>query len=127
MPLVIGAVVAGFLILMVGLGLVGVLYQNVVRRTSELGLRRALGASGASVRRQVLAELLALTTLAVILGAVVFLQTPLLGLAAAIPAVVVVEAVVLAAAMIYAFVALCGAYPSWLATRVQPARALQHD
>src|SRR5262249_37045726 len=37
-PLIVGAVVAAFLLLMVALGLLGVLWQNVTRRTRELGL-----------------------------------------------------------------------------------------
>lgn len=127
LPLATGAVVAGFLILMVGLGLVGVLYQNVVRRTQEMGLRRALGASGAGVRGQILGELLALTTLAVALGTLLFVQLPWLNLPWQVPGIVLVEAVALAAAMIYAFVVLCGLYPSWLATRVEPAAALQYE
>jgi putative ABC transport system permease protein len=127
MPLLIGGTVAAFLILMVGLGLVGVLYQSVVRRTEEMGLRRALGASGVGVRRQVLSEMLALTTIAVVVGAVLFLQAPLLGVLGAIPISVVIVAVILAALLIYSFVTVCGLYPSWLATRIQPAEALQYE
>ena len=44
-PMII-AVVALFLVFMVGLGLVGVLWLSVTRRTAELGLRRAMGATG---------------------------------------------------------------------------------
>ena len=42
--------ITSFLMIMVGLGLVGVLWLNVTRRTAELGLRRAMGASSISVR-----------------------------------------------------------------------------
>jgi ABC-type antimicrobial peptide transport system permease subunit len=35
--------------------------------------------------------------------------------------------VILATLVIYAFVTLCGLYPAWLATRVQPATALQYE
>ena len=52
-PLIVGGIVAVFLLLMVGLGLIGVLWQNLLQRTREIGLRRAAGASrvGASIRR----------------------------------------------------------------------------
>lgn len=126
-PLAVGAVVGVFLILTVGLGLVGVLWQSVIRRTQEMGLRRAVGATGIGVRAQIVGELLALTTLAVALGALLYLQIPFLGLVPGIGYAVLVPAVALAAAGIYGFVALCGLYPGWLATRIEPAAALQHE
>ena len=46
MPLIAVGLVAGFLMLMVALGLLGVLWQNVTQRTREMGLRRAKGAPG---------------------------------------------------------------------------------
>src|SRR4029079_3104954 len=55
--LVVPGVIALFVLLRVGLGLRGVLWQNVTERTREFGLRRAAGASAHAVRRQVLAEL----------------------------------------------------------------------
>ena len=126
-PLLIAAVIAGFLIVMVGLGLVGVLWQSVTRRTGELGLRRALGASEAAVRRQILGELWALTTCAVALGAVIFLQLPLFGANFGASWSVFAGGLTLATLVIYGFVTFCGLYPTWLATRVQPATALQYE
>ena len=46
-PLIVAGTVAFFLLLMVGLGLIGVLWQNLLQRTREIGLRRAAGASRA--------------------------------------------------------------------------------
>ena len=62
-------VVAGFLMLMVALGLTGVLWQNVTQRTREIGLRRAKGATARRIHRQILGELLVMTTLALAAGA----------------------------------------------------------
>jgi putative ABC transport system permease protein len=126
-PLLLGVVVGTSLIIMVGLGLVGVLWLNVTRRTSELGLRRAMGASAASVRGQVLGELWALTALAVLAGTVIFLQLPLFGANFGASWAVFVTGVVLASLILFSFVTVCGLYPAWLATRVQPATALQHE
>jgi putative ABC transport system permease protein len=129
LPLLIFAAVAFFLIVMVGLGLVGVLWQAVTRRTEELGLRRALGASSAAIRRQVLGELLALTSVAAGIGTLLYAHFPLLqvfpprGMTFATYA----QGLGLTLLVIYSFVLVCGLYPSWLATRVQPAQALQHE
>jgi len=127
MPLILAGVLAGFLIIMVGLGLVGVLWQAVTRRTREMGLRRALGATDHGVRCQIIAELMALTLVAVALGSILFFQAPLLGLTGSIGYPVLILAAVIAAVVLAAFVAVCGLYPSWLATRVDPARALQYE
>lgn len=126
-PLFVLAVVGFSLVVMVGLGLVGVLWLNVTRRTSELGLRRAMGASVLSVRRQVIGELWALSTLAVVVGAAMFLQLPLFGVTLGAPWYVFLSGVALATVVIFSFVTLCGLYPAWLATRIQPAEALQYE
>jgi putative ABC transport system permease protein len=126
-PMLLAGVVALFLVLMVGLGLVGVLWLSVSRRTSELGLRRALGATGRSVRYQIVGELWALTAIAVGLGTLIFLQFPLFGVNFGVDTVIFVGGVVLATLVIYAFVTFCGLYPAWLATRIQPANALQYE
>jgi putative ABC transport system permease protein len=124
-PMIVAAVVALFLVLMVGLGLVGVLWLSVSRRTSELGLRRALGATGHSVRYQIVGELWALTSIAVCLGTLIFLQFPMFGVNFGVDTMVFVGGAMLATLVIYAFVTVCGLYPAWLATRVEPASALQ--
>lgn len=127
MPLAFGGTLAGFLILMVGMGLMGVLWQNVTRRTQELGLRRALGATASAVRNQIIGEIVVLTAIALFIGAVLFLQLPLLGVLSFVGVGVFVSAIVAASLVIVPFVVLCGLYPGWLATQVEPSRALQYE
>lgn len=79
-PLIVAGTVAFFLLLMVGLGLIGVLWQNLLQRTREIGLRRAAGASRAAVHRQVLLEQMVVTSLGVLLGALLVVQIPVLDL-----------------------------------------------
>jgi len=79
------------------------------------------------VRLQILGELLALTTLAVLLGALVFLQAPLLGIAGWVGWQVYAVGIVGSLLILYTLVVLCGLYPSWLATRVHPAEALHYE
>lgn len=127
MQLALGAVIAVFLIIMVGLGLVGVLWQSVTRRTREWGLRRAVGAPAGEVRHQVLGELLALTTVAVAAGTLVFIQLPFFEAFPAVPWATYMFGLAVSLVGMYLFVIVCGLYPSWLATRVQPAEALQYE
>jgi len=126
--LLLVSALAFFMIVMVGLGLVGVLWQSVTRRTEEIGLRRAMGASKGGIRRQVLGELLAMTTVAAAIGTLLYIQFPLLNLLGRmVPGHVYALSLGLSLLLIYGFVALCGLYPSWLATRVQPAEALGYE
>ena len=129
-PLTVIGIVAAFLLLMVALGLTGVVWQSVTRRFNEFGLRRANGATGVDVRRQVLIELAILTTLALIVGVAVAAQLPVLALAdpdLAPPTGVFVSSIVLSALIIYLLTLLCGWYPSRLATQIHPAEALHYE
>jgi putative ABC transport system permease protein len=131
MPLAVLAVIAGFLLLMVTLGLTGVVWQSVTVRLREFGLRRAAGASGASVRRQVFAEMAVMTTFALLAGALIVGQVPFLPLSREVANLVApgiyVAAVALSAAAIYCLTLACGWYPSRLAARIPPADALRYE
>ncbi len=126
-PVLVGGVVALFLVLMVALGLTGVLWQNVTRRTREIGLRRAMGAAGSTVHRQILIEVALLATIALILGSIIVLQLPILGAFALVTPSAFTIGFIGALATIYALTILCGLYPSWLASRLQPADALRYE
>lgn len=126
-PLVLGGVVGLFLISMVGLGLTGVLWQSVTRRTREIGLRRAMGASGRHVNRQILLEVLLLATIALFVGTILVLQLPILGAFSIVTPSAFGAAFFVALATIYTLTVLCGLYPSWLASRLQPADALRYE
>jgi putative ABC transport system permease protein len=127
LPLGIAAVVAGFLIVMVALGLTGVLWQNVTKRTKEIGLRRATGASARQISLQILGETWILTTLALAAGSVIVLQLPLLQLLPFVTGGVFAVSFALSLATLYALATLCAFYPSWLATRISPTEALRHE
>ena len=126
-PAVVGGIIASFLITMVALGLSGVLWQTVTRRTREIGLRRALGATGGEVNGQILIEVALLSTLAVVVGVIVVAQLPLLGVFRFVSVPAFSIGLAGALATIYGLTLLCGVYPSWLAGRVQPAQALHYE
>jgi putative ABC transport system permease protein len=125
-PVIAAGVVASFLMIMVGLGLVGVLWQNVTQRTREIGLRRAKGATQQHVHAQILGELFVLASIGVFLGFIVVVQFPLLDLIG-IEARVFAFGLGVSLVLIYALTLTAGLYPSWLATKVQPAEALHYE
>ncbi len=128
-PLILVGTVAAFLLIMVVLGLTGVVWQNVTQRTREFGLRRAKGATVLNVRRQVLTELFILTTIALVAGAILVLQLPMLPTPRGVTfsRAVFLTAVALTALIIYMITFVAGWYPSRLATKIQPAEALHYE
>ncbi|MFY9825339.1 MAG: ABC transporter permease [Thermoanaerobaculia bacterium] len=126
-PLIAAGTLAFFLLLMVGLGLIGVLWQNLLQRTREIGLRRAAGASRAAVHRQVILEQLLLTTLGVTIGTLLVIQVPILDLIGVLSRPVFAAGLALALAVIYLLSVVCVLYPSTLAAKVQPAEALRYE
>jgi putative ABC transport system permease protein len=130
LPLAAVGTVAGFLLLMVALGLTGVVWQSVTQRIREFGLRRAKGATIVNIRRQVLVEMVIMTSLALIVGVALLAQLPLLPLPSGldvIPAGVFAASIAISVTAIYVLTLLCGWYPSRLATKVQPAEALHYE
>ncbi|TYZ10578.1 FtsX-like permease family protein [Hymenobacter lutimineralis] len=125
-PLAALAVVGLFLIVNVALGLFGVLWYNINQRRAEVGLRRALGATGSRISAQFLSEMLVLTTLGVALGLLLAAQFPLLQ-AFDVPTNVYLLGMLIATGLIFLLTAVCAWQPSRLAARIQPAVALREE
>ena len=123
------ALLSGLMMLMVALGLIGMMWQNVRRRTREIGIRRAAGAPGGRIYGQFLGELAVLVTVAIALGCVPMVQFGLLDMVlwSRVPTYVVACGLGATAFVLYLLVLLCGLYPSWLAAKVRPVEALHHD
>ncbi|WP_421945179.1 ABC transporter permease [Pedobacter sp.] len=125
-PMLLFIIVASFLIINVALGLFGVLWYNINKRKGEIGLRRAIGASGASVSSQMVLESLILATLSIIIGCFFAVQFPLLNVFN-IPANVYFIAILISILFIYALVVACSLYPGKQAAAIRPAIALHED
>jgi putative ABC transport system permease protein len=125
-PMVGLVIVSVFLIINVALGLFGVLWYNINQRRAEIGLRRAMGATGPAISRQFLGEMLVITTLGVALGALLAVQFPLLNAFELDPGFYL-AGMGAAVAAIYVLTALCAWQPSRLAASIQPAVALRED
>jgi len=125
-PLIIASIIAGFLIINVALGLFGVLWYNINKRKAEIGLRRAVGATGKAVSKQLVSESLVLSTLSLIVGFFFAVQFPLLNVFD-LSASIYATAIVLAIIFIYLLVFICSVFPGRQAAAIYPATALHED
>lgn len=125
-PFSIIFLVVGFLIINVALGIFGVLWYNINRRKSEIGLRRAVGASGSEISRQVITEGLVLSTISLIAGTFFAIQFPLLNVDD-IASEVYLKAIAFSVVFIYVLVVICSLYPARQAAYIYPSTALQED
>ncbi len=124
---VILAIICGFLITNVALGLLGMIWYHTNQRRSEIGLRRATGATAGQIYIQILGEAMVLTTFGIIIGSFVALQFPLLNLVSFIETNVYIFSYTLSVIIIYFITVVCALYPSKIAAQVQPAVALHYE
>jgi putative ABC transport system permease protein len=125
-PMIVLLIVACFLIINVALGLFGVLWYNINKRRGEIGLRRAVGATGKSVSGQLVNESMILATLSLIIGTFFAIQFPLLNVFS-LPAGVYIIAILLSIVFIYLLVFVCSLYPGKQAAAIYPAVALHEE
>jgi ABC-type antimicrobial peptide transport system permease subunit len=113
-------------LLLTAVGIYGVIAYSVGRRTAEIGIRMALGATAASVRWMVVRETLALVTIGGAIGVplalagATLLRSILFGVVPRDPLTLAVSVVVLIGAG-----ALAGYLPARRATRLDPVAALR--
>ena len=115
-----------FLCLNVALGLFGVLWYNINKRRSEIGLRQALGASGFDITKQFIIEMLILTGFALVVGIFFVIQIPLLEVTEYDDSLFY-RAIAYASFIMLALVMLCALIPAIQAARITPANSLHED
>jgi predicted permease len=110
------------------IGLYGVMAQGVARRTSEIGIRMALGARGGNIAWMILRETFYLVVAGLVLGVPAALigarliSTQLFGLSSTDPLTLVGAAIVLTLVAM-----LAGYLPARRASRVNPLNALRYE
>ncbi|MBC3786652.1 ABC transporter permease [Spirosoma utsteinense] len=125
-PVIIALIVSGFLLVNVALGLFGILNLSIARRRGEIGLRRALGATGRGISTQFIGEIWVLATFALLIGLLFAVQFPLLDVFD-LQRGIYVTAMLIAVGIIYGIVTLCALFPSRQAAMIQPAVALHEE
>jgi len=119
---------AGLAVILASIGLYGVLAYSVIQRTSELGVRMALGADGPAITKLVLWQGLKPALVGIVVGiggglaGTRLLQTLLYDVSPSDP--IVLAAVV--ALLVIVTLAACFV-PAWRATRINPVVALRTE
>jgi ABC-type antimicrobial peptide transport system permease subunit len=115
-------------LLLASLGLYGVVAYSVSRRTTEIGIRMALGAQRQSIFALILREVVWMIAAGAVIGVIAGL-TLTRTLASQLFAVQPTDGAVFTGAVAVLFVValLAGAIPTLRAARVDPIRALRYD
>jgi predicted lysophospholipase L1 biosynthesis ABC-type transport system permease subunit len=114
--------------LLAAIGLYGVMSYSVARRTNELGVRLALGASPSGLRRLIVRDTLSIVGTGLVLGGLLLIpalgliESQVYGMSPRDPG-----AIGLAAGILLAVGVLSAAIPAWKASRVDPVEALRRD
>ena len=121
-------VIAGIALLAAGIGIMNIMLVSVTERTSEIGLRKAVGAKKNNILLQFLSEAITLCLLGGIIGIIVGLLVgnyagSLLNAKATIPIDWVIIGVALCAFIGIGF----GTYPAIKAANLDPIEALRHE
>jgi len=125
-PIIALLSICGFLCINIALGLFGVLWFNINKRRSEIGLRRALGAHSSDISKHFLMETLVLAFIAIALALIFTIQIPLLKVVDIQPSIFY-ESMVWVTGLILILVFICAYFPSRQAAMIHPATALHED
>jgi len=126
----VGILLGGLALILSVSGLYGVLIYTLNQRTREIGIRMALGASGAAVVRLIVRQSARLAAAGAMIGLIVaFGSLKALSSAIQLQTVTLVDAAAFAAGVVVvvAAAALAAYHPASRATRVDPSAALRAD
>ncbi len=126
LPLIL-LIITSFLVINVALGLFGIIWYNINKRKSEIGLRRALGSPANTIYLQILGESIVLSTFGIVLGLIIAIQFPILNLIGFIDVGIYYVSIITSIISIYLVTSICALYPAKLASDIQPAIALHYD
>lgn len=120
--------IAAISLLVGGIGVMNIMLANIMERISEIGLRRAIGASQRDIRDQFLVESIIVCLIGGGMGLVLGLVTSFgVGSAFGLRAALAWEAMLAAVLLSMGVGLLFGLWPAVRASRISPVEALQHE
>jgi putative ABC transport system permease protein len=118
--------IAAISLLVGGIGVMNIMLANIMERITEIGLRRAIGASGADIRDQFLIEAVVVCFIGGMIGVVVgYGGSFLVGVLFHLPIAFAWTAMILSFSLSLAVGLASGLWPAMRAARVNPVEALQ--
>jgi putative ABC transport system permease protein len=119
---------AGMALLLAALGIYGLLTQQVIRRTLEIGIRMALGANRSQIVKQIVRQGLSLTAAGIVLGIAGSLAAARLMSGLLYETSASDPWVLSAATVVFVLVALgASVVPAWRASRVDPMVSMKME
>lgn len=120
--------IAGISLLVGGIGVMNIMLVSVTERTSEIGLKKAIGARKTMILGQFLTEAVVLTSLGGLIGVIVgIILAEVISKLNTTPVSISVPAAVLAVAFSMLIGIIFGLLPSYKAANLDPIEALRHE
>ena len=120
--------IAGISLLVGGIGVMNIMLVSVTERTSEIGLKKAIGAPKRAIMGQFLTEAVALTSMGGILGVITgIILAELISQLNGTPVAISWQAAIMAVLFSMAIGIVFGMLPSRKAANLDPIEALRHE
>ncbi len=120
--------IAGISLLVGGIGVMNIMLVTVTERTSEIGLKKAIGARKRRILRQFLTEAAVLTSVGGILGVIMgIILSKIISVVSSTPSAISVGASLLAVAFSMVIGIVFGLLPSVKAANLNPIEALRRE
>lgn len=120
-------IIAVFIMINIFLGTIGILWYNTNLRYHEIGVRRALGATGFKIKNQLIAESLVLALAGVIIVVIIVAQSPILFGRGQLEPGVLFKSIIISTISVLILVIMSTWLPASIASKIKPAVALKSE